>query len=90
MIPKSQVPKDENLLGVLFVLAVKNVGSPDEKSKARYISQGQKEKDNPYMFHDSAPLRSISVRLILSIASMNGFHIFCMISTRRMFIKIIS
>lgn len=66
---------DANVLGGRFILAIKNVGSPDEMAKAREIAQGHKEKDKPYMVHETATLRSTSVGLIFSMAAMNGFRI---------------
>lgn len=58
------------------MLAVKNVGSPNEKTKARYILEGHRDKDKPYMVHDTAMLRVSSVRTILSVAAVKGFRIF--------------
>lgn len=56
--------------------ALKNVGTPDEKEKSRFISQGHKDKDKPYMVHDSVTLRASSVLLILSVAAVKGFRVF--------------
>lgn len=76
MIPKSQDAKDANVLGGRLVLVVKYYGSPDENSKARFISQGHKYKDKPYMVHYTAKLWSTFVHPLGSIAYVNGFLIF--------------
>lgn len=76
VVHRSEVPADSNVLGGRFVLAVKNIGTKDEKAKARYIAQGHKDKDKPYMVHDTSTLRASSVRVILSVAAVKGFRIF--------------
>lgn len=58
------------------MLAVKGVGTADESAKAHYITQCHKDEDEPYMVHDTATLRSSSVRFILSFAAVNVFRIF--------------
>lgn len=76
VISRSKIPKDANILGGRFVLAIKNLGSSDQKEKARDIVQGHKDKEKPYMVHEIATLRSSSIRLVLSVAAIQGFRIF--------------
>lgn len=76
IVQKCDVPAGANVLGGRFVLALKNCGTLEEKPKARYIAQGHRDKDKPYMVHDTATLRSSSVRLLLSIAAVKGFRVF--------------
>lgn len=73
---KSEVPAYSNVLGGIFVLAVMNIETKNEKAKARYISQGHNDKDKPYMVHDTSTMRASSVRIILSVASVKGLRIF--------------
>lgn len=72
---KNEVPKDASVLGGHFVLTLKSFGVPDEKAKARYVAQGYDDDDKPYIVHDSSTLRSMSIRLILSIAVLLSFRL---------------
>lgn len=73
---KAEITKDVNIIRARILLAIKNGGSTDEKVNASFMAQGQKDKDKPYVVHDTATLRAPSVRLILSSAAVNSFRVF--------------
>lgn len=68
--------KGANVLSGRFVLSIKKIGSTNEKKKARYIAQGYSNKEKPYIVHDTATLRSSSIRFILSVAAIKVFRLF--------------
>lgn len=43
IVESQTLPSDANILGARFVLAIKNVGTAEEKHKARYVVQGHKD-----------------------------------------------
>ena len=45
------------------------------KFKARYVIGGQRDKLKRFMVHSSQTLQPASVRLLLAMASMFGFHV---------------
>lgn len=57
-VQKSDFSVEANILGGKFVLAVKNLDSSYEHSSARYISQGHRDKEKPYMVHETFTLRA--------------------------------
>lgn len=69
------VGKDANVLGSRFALATKNVGSADEKEKARLIVQGHTDREKFNVVHNSTTLHQRSMRIILSIAAMHQFQV---------------
>lgn len=40
------------------------------------MSPGHKDRHKPYIVQDSETVRALSVRLILSVADLKGFHVF--------------
>lgn len=72
----SDVPGDANVQGGIDMLTLRNHGTPDEKSKVRYIPQGYNDDANPFIVHDTATLRASSIRLILAGAAVLWFRIF--------------
>lgn len=40
IVNEDEIPHDANILGARIVLALKNVGAPNESCKARFIAQG--------------------------------------------------
>lgn len=75
-ISEASIPKNANILGGRFILSLKNCDTPDEKAKVRYVAQGFKDHDKPYMVHDVSTLRVSSIRTVLSVAVIKGFRIF--------------
>lgn len=39
----------------------KNVGTPEEKEKGRFVAQGYKDADKPYDVYDNATLRTSNI-----------------------------
>lgn len=59
-----------------FVYTLKNVRTREKEHKARFVAQGQNEKDNPFVVHNLATLWQRSMRMLVSIAAVLGFRIF--------------
>ena len=62
---KQVVPDVSNVLNSKFVLAVKNVGKPREKKKARLVALGHKDKLKDYILNDSPTLMKCALRLTI-------------------------
>lgn len=76
IIRKRDLPPQANILGGRFVLTLKNLGTNEETAKARYVAQGNRDKEKPHMVHNITTLRQSSTRLIISVAAVKGFRIF--------------
>lgn len=70
---KTDVPKDGNIMGGRFIHNLKTVGTPNETAKVRFVSQGFNDKDKPSMARDTSTLQTASIRMVLSMASVNNF-----------------
>lgn len=75
-VSSSDVPGDSNVLGGIFILTLRNHGTPSEKSKVRYVSQGYNHVAKPFIVHDTTTLRASSIILILTGAAVLWFRIF--------------
>lgn len=69
------MPAKANVLGDPFVLCIKNIGSKSEVYKARYVVQGQRDKEKNWQVHPSTNLRQSSVRLTMSLEAVFEFRI---------------
>lgn len=72
---REDVPKDANIMGSRFVLAIKNVGSGEEVYKARFVVQGHTDAEKDALVHTSSNLRQYSVRMLIAIATVFGFRL---------------
>lgn len=77
VIMKHSLPLHPNIVRVRFFLTLKSAGMPGQKSKARYVAQGHRDQDKRHMVHNTTSLRQISTRIILSVAVIKGFCLFC-------------
>ena len=68
--------KDANILGGRFVCTLKNKGTDREKPKARYVAQGHRDKEKPYIVHNITTLRQSSVKIVVSTSAVMNFRIF--------------
>lgn len=76
IVNSDDIPNDANVVGGRFILSLKNVGTPDEAAKVRYIAQGYADAEKPFLVHDVSALRPTSIRFILSISSIMGLRLF--------------
>ena len=76
VIPKSSLPNKANVLSGRFVLTLKNFGSADELAKARYVAQGNRDREKSRMVHNITTLRQSSTRIIVSVSAIKGFRLF--------------
>lgn len=76
VIPKHEVREDSLVMWGRFILTLKNVGTPEEIAKAKYISQGYKDGRKQYFVYDTKMLRASSIRLILSVSAVMNFRLF--------------
>lgn len=70
------IPKDANIVGGRFVLTIKNKGTDRETAKARYVAQGHRDKEKPFIVHNTTTLRQSSVKIILSTCAVRNFRVF--------------
>jgi Reverse transcriptase (RNA-dependent DNA polymerase) len=75
VVRKRDLPADANVLCGRFVMTIKNIGTPEEMYKARFVVQGHKDREKAFLTHNSATLRHSSVKLLVSIAAIMGFRI---------------
>lgn len=54
---------------------MKDLGSPSQRTTARFVTQAHKDKEKPYMSHDIKILKAASVRMILIVAAIKGFGV---------------
>lgn len=76
VVKRTEVPKDENIMGGHFILMLKNHGAPKEKAKVPYVAQVYIGCDQLEIVQDTANIRPSSTRLILSIATLDCFQLF--------------
>lgn len=73
---KKDVPRDANVIGARFLLALKNHGTPSEVAKARYVAQGYNDKERRFLVHDVLLLRPASVHRFITVAACKGWRLF--------------
>jgi Reverse transcriptase (RNA-dependent DNA polymerase) len=73
---KSELPPGANIMGGRFVLSNKDVGTPREVYKARYVVQGFRDRDKPYLVHQPMTARQQPTKLLVAMAAIFGFRIF--------------
>lgn len=72
---KEDVSDNANVRGGRSVLAIKDKGSENKVYKARYVTQGHKDVEKPFLVHNSSNIKQNSVRLSLSLVALFGFRI---------------
>lgn len=75
-VPLKSVPSDANIVSGRFLLTLKNVDTPDETPKVRYVAQGYSDVHKQFIAHDLTTLRPTSIRLILAIAATKNLRLF--------------
>ena len=73
---REDIPENANILGGRFVCTLKNVGTENEKPKARYVAQGHNDKEKPFIVHNITALRQSSIKIIVSTAAVQNFRLF--------------
>lgn len=63
-------------MGGRFACGLKNFETTKELTKARYIAQGHKDRENPFFVHNVSTLRQSSTPVVISTAAVLGFRIF--------------
>ena len=58
------------------MLALKNTGTGNELTKARYIAQGHRDRDKSHMVHSITNLRQSSTRIVILVVAIKTFRIF--------------
>ena len=69
------MPPNANVLTTRMVLAVKDIGTTNEKFKARVAAHGHKDNDKENRVHNSPTIRPISLRVLLTSAAVKRFRI---------------
>ena len=65
---KEDVPRDSNVLGARFVLAIKDTEKPDPIFKARFVVQGHKDREKNALVRESTNMRQSSILVLTAIA----------------------
>ena len=73
---KSEAPKNANILGGRFFLAIKDEGTNEEVWKAQFVVQGYRDKLKTSLVHDTATPRQHSTRVLIGLAAICGFRLF--------------
>ena len=74
-ISKDDIPADAIVLGLKFILAIKDGNTPDERYKARAVAFGHKDRDKKLLIHIAVPVRIRSVRLVCSYTLSERMHL---------------
>ena len=74
-VKRKDVPPDANILTTRMALAVKDIGTPGEKYKARVAAHGHKDKDKDDRVHNSPTIRPVSLRVLLTSAAIKRYKI---------------
>ena len=72
---KDDVPKGSNILGGRFVLATKNKGTEKELYKARFVVQGNQDREKSRIVHPATNLRFSSIRVLTCIAAIFAYMV---------------
>ena len=72
----NSIPRHANIIGARFANSIKNVGTQNEQTKARYVVQGHRDKMELFVVHNSPKLRQTSSKMIVACASLLNFRIF--------------
>lgn len=72
---REEIPKDGNVLPVIFVLALKSSVDGQIKHKARYVIGGHRDRLKHMMVHSTSTLQPSSIRLLLALAAIQGFDV---------------
>lgn len=70
-----EVPTDSNVLPGRFVLAIKSTEDGEVKYKARFVTDGHRDKQKHLMVHNSANLQPQSIRVFLALARASDFQV---------------
>ena len=74
-VKKKDVPPNANILTTRMVLAVKDIGTANEKYKARVAAHGHKDSDKDNRVHNSPTILPVSLRILLTSAAIKRFRI---------------
>lgn len=70
------LPKGANIISGRFVYTLKQVGTPDEFPKARFVAQGHRDKAKDFVVHNLAVLRQRSTRMLVSTSAILNFRLY--------------
>lgn len=76
VVNKKDVDENANILGGRFVLTLKNLGTPNETPKVRFVAQSYNDREKTSMVHDASTLRFSSIRVVISVANILGVRLF--------------
>ena len=69
---REEMLESASILGGRFACTMKNVGTESEKRKARYVAQGHKDKEMPFIVHNIKTLRRSPIKIIVSTAAVRN------------------
>ena len=72
---RKNLPRNANIMGSRTVLSIKDMGTPNEKYKARIVILGNNDSEKDDLVHNSPTIRASSLRIILNTAAIRGLTI---------------
>eukprot|EP00170_Pyropia_yezoensis_P000956 contig_4436_g959 len=76
VLKKRSLPEGASIVGGRFVHTQKHVGSPEERPKSRYASQGHKGRYKRLSVHNLSTLRQRSTRMVVSTSAVRWLRLF--------------
>lgn len=76
VVARADLPPGANIIKGRFVNALKHAGTAKEKAKGRFVAQGHKDKDKPFVVHNNPTLRQRSTKIIVSASAVLTFRVF--------------
>ena len=75
VILKEEIPRETNIFGVIFVLAIKSTIDGKIKSKSQYIIGGHRDRLKAFMVHASQTIHPDYIRIRMGLAAILGFDV---------------
>lgn len=72
----AELPPDATIIKGRFVNKLKHAGTPGEMPKGRFVAQGHKDKDKPFVVHNTPTLRQRSTKVIVPTSAVLDFRVF--------------
>lgn len=73
---KENIPEGANVLRSRFVFAIKDVGTPSERKKARLVAMGHTDKMKRLVLSDAPTLMRYALRILISVAVMYDLELY--------------
>eukprot|EP00170_Pyropia_yezoensis_P001808 contig_7710_g1812 len=75
-LPAAPSQPGANIISGRFLYTLKQVGTPDELPKTRFVAQGHRDKAKDFVVHNHAVLRQRSTRMLVSTSAILNFRLY--------------